>query len=354
MGRGSFPGSFVVYRGNDGLSCHHDLMKVPSSIDEQISTLSECGDPSSAYRLLETAAAARDPDALFTLAMWRVDGTLIQRDLPTARQLLADALQAGHGKAAFLHAYFLANGIGGCVDWPQALRIIGKLADSDPAASRQLGLLSDMSLNQSGMPIHIANGQMLSASPHVYLFSGFLKCAEAAYVRDLAAPSLQPSMVVEPRTGQLIRNPIRRSDDAMFGVFNEDLVISAINKRIAVLSATLPEQGEPLIVLRYERGGEYRAHSDALTGTDNQRIATVILYLNSDYKGGETRFVETGLTVRGQVGDALLFRNVTSQGRPDALSRHAGLPIVDGVKWIATRWIRERKYSYPAPRPALS
>lgn len=325
-----------------------------TSIGDRVHALCAQGQLRPAYQLLQQAAASSNAEALFTLALWRVEGGLIQRDLPLARRLLSEAADAGHSDAGLYHAYFLASGVGGSPDWSEALRRLRELAAANPIAAAQLALLDKMRLGVDGTPADLGQGRPLSITPHVSLFHKLLSADEVAYIQGAATEYLQPSMIVDPRTGKLMHHPIRRSDDATFGVFNEDLVISAINRRIAAISGTSPDQGEPLIVLRYTRGGEYRAHSDALPGTDNQRIATVILYLNTDYRGGETRFVETGLTVRGQVGDALLFRNVTPDGRPDPLSRHAGLPIEEGVKWIATRWIRARTYTYPAPRPALT
>lgn len=322
-------------------------------LNERVSTLLADEKPQAAYALLTREAALGEADALMTLASWRVDGSLIERDLTLARCLFGQAADAGHSHAALLYGYFLASGTGGPVEWSQALERLRVLAATNESVSRQLALVDAMALENDGAPCGSRERTLLGARPAVSVTHDFLSREEADYVRDAAAPSLQPSLVVDPGTNQYRRHPIRTSDETMFGVFTTDLVISALNRRIAELSGTAIEQGEPLIVLRYQRGGEYRAHSDALPGTDNQRIATVILYLSTDYRGGETYFTETELTVRGRLGDALLFENVISNGRPDDRARHAGLPIQDGVKWIATRWIRARPYTYPSPKPAI-
>jgi prolyl 4-hydroxylase len=73
-------------------------------------------------------------------------------------------------------------------------------------------------------------------------------------------------------------------------------------------------------------------------------VATCILYLNQDYAGGETYFEAGATRFRGRIGDALFFLNVDAAGRPDAQSRHAGLPVVKGTKWIATRWLRAEPF----------
>ena len=91
--------------------------------------------------------------------------------------------------------------------------------------------------------------------------------------------------------------------------------------------------------------------ADALPpGTDNQRIRTVIIYLNQGYEGGQTVFPANGLSLAAQAGDAIMFDNCLVDGTVDLLSRHAGLPVTKGAKWIATRWIRQSTYDPWAPR----
>ena len=96
---------------------------------------------------------------------------------------------------------------------------------------------------------------------------------------------------------------------------------------------------------RYAPGQQYRPHLDTLPNADNQRIRTAILYLNANYQGGETAFPLLGFTVAPCVGDLLVFDNVDASGLPDPRSRHAGLPVTGGTKWVATRWIRARPVS---------
>jgi prolyl 4-hydroxylase len=79
-----------------------------------------------------------------------------------------------------------------------------------------------------------------------------------------------------------------------------------------------------------------------LPGGDNQRVLTMLVYLNVGYGGGETRFTHAGLTFAGKLGDGLLFRNAQPGGAPDPGTEHAGLPVLSGEKFLASRWIRER------------
>jgi prolyl 4-hydroxylase len=129
-----------------------------------------------------------------------------------------------------------------------------------------------------------------------------------------------------------------------FPWIDESPAIHAINQRLATVSDTPVANGEPLQILRYSPGQEYRAHHDALPHTDNQRILTMLVYLNDGFEGGETKFLKTGLSVKGDIGDALLFRNADKQGRPDPNALHAGLPVRAGQKLIASRWIHEKRF----------
>ncbi len=63
--------------------------------------------------------------------------------------------------------------------------------------------------------------------------------------------------------------------------------------------------------------------------------------MSDGYEGVETDFPDLGITIRGAIGDVLLFRSLDEAGRLDPRTRHAGLPVTGGVKWLATRWIRQ-------------
>lgn len=306
-----------------------------------------------AARLLQEAVAAGDAEAMLELAHWRIRGNIVRRDLAAARDLLGRSAAGGNETARRLHAYFLASGVGGPADWAGALAGLRALAARDSQAKAQLRLLDRMKLQADGTPVSLAEGDALAAAPAVTLYRDFLTAAECDYLRDLGTPALQPSVVVDPHTGAMVPNPIRVSDAAAFGVYDEDLVVNAINRRIAAHSATAPGQGEPLQLLRYRAGGEYRAHMDALPNEPNQRQSTMLVYLSDGYTGGETVFPRIGLRVSSKKGDALLFRNVDGAGRPEPLSIHAGLPVTRGEKLIATRWIRQTRFTYPPPHPML-
>ncbi len=199
-----------------------------------------------------------------------------------------------------------------------------------------------MDLDPQGAPAVPFPSESLSEAPDVRRFPGLFTAEECAYLIDVAAPALSPSVVVDPRTGQQVPNPIRTSSVAGFPFTDENPAIHALNKRLAAASGTDVRSGEPLQVLHYAPGQRYHEHSDALPNVapNQQRVLTFLVYLNDDYAGGETSFPRLGLQVRGRAGDGLLFRNATPDGRPDERALHAGLPVTRGVKHLASRWIR--------------
>ncbi|HYI40621.1 MAG TPA: 2OG-Fe(II) oxygenase [Allosphingosinicella sp.] len=306
-----------------------------------------------AARLLLAAADGGETAAVAELAHWRIVGNLIRRDLPEARRRLASATAKGDDRAALLHAGFLACGVGGPDDWPGALAELRGLAKREARAAAQLRLLDAMDLDGEGFPARPIELRRLGDAPYVAAAGNFMTKAECDYLMAAAEPGLQPSVVVDPITSRTIPHPIRRSEGAVFGVYAEDLVVNALNRRIAALSGTRLDQGEPLQLLRYRPGGEYKPHMDALPAEPNQRVLTVLVYLSDDYEGGETRFPHTGLSFRGRAGEALLFRNAGADGRSDPLSLHAGLPVTKGAKYVASRWIRADRFTYPPPKPIL-
>ena len=323
------------------------------SLSDHVDALAAAGRIAEAYRLLTSPAAAADPDALTRLANWRLGGQFIRRDLAASRELFGRAAKLGHDDAQTVYAAFLANGAGGPRDWPGALAMLRSQAKRNARARDELALIDRMKLSPEGDIRALPQAELLSERPRAVCWRKLFSPAESEFLISRASPWLAPSMIIDPQTGRHRHNPIRTSDGMAFPYVDETPAIHALNRRMAAVTGTEVAQGEPLQVLRYRPGQEYKPHFDAVGGTDNQRILTMLVYLNRGYEGGETRFVRTGLSFKGEPGDALLFWNALPDGRADELAQHAGLPVTGGEKLIASRWIRARPFAVPPPRPAL-
>jgi prolyl 4-hydroxylase len=297
-----------------------------------------------AVNVLEAAGAEGDAVALAELTAWYLRGDLVPRNLSLARDVLRRTVAIGHVDAALLQIALTANGSGGVSDWAAALSLLRSAAVNDPVAAQNLALLDDMSLDGDGYPPELPLRETLSESPVVFRLANAFSQRECLHLAGIAHDKLEPGVVVDPKSGQNLPHPIRTSYGTAIGPAQEDLVVAALNRRIAAMTDTALGNGEPLQVLRYAPGQQYRLHSDALTRVTNQRTVTAIVYLNEGFGGGETDFPAIGVHVQPRAGDVLVFHNALPDGRMDPRARHAGLPVTNGVKWIATRWIRAAPY----------
>jgi prolyl 4-hydroxylase len=139
----------------------------------------------------------------------------------------------------------------------------------------------------------------------------------------------------------------------MFFQRAENELVRRIEARIARLVNWPEENGEGLQILHYGPGTEYKPHYDyfdpAQPGTPGilqrggQRVGTLVMYLGEPAKGGGTVFPDVHLEVAPKRGNAVFF----SYERPHPSTRtlHGGTPVLEGEKWIATKWLRERRFA---------
>ena len=163
-----------------------------------------------------------------------------------------------------------------------------------------------------------------------------------------ARPRLARAMTVDTQGRQQVDQ--RRTSSGMFFRLRETPLIERIEARLADLLGMPASHGEGLQILHYGPGQEYEPHFDwfdpqqpgfeAVTAHGGQRVASVVMYLNTPEEGGGTGFPEAGFTVTALQGSAVYFAYETG----DTASLHAGLPVVRGEKWIATKWLRERPF----------
>jgi prolyl 4-hydroxylase len=316
-----------------------------SSFTQQADALVARGKVQDAHDLINVGVKNDNSDALFCLAIWYLVGSHVARDLEKARQLLRRAVVIGHQDAALFEIALTANGSGATPDWSLANQRLEEAALANPIAQQQVKMVHAMALDSDGNPLHHPPREKMCDQPTVYRYPALLSPAECAHLAMAARELLEPTTVFDPSTGRRMRHPVRTSSGAVIGPTREDLVIRAINKRFAMISGSRVEQGESNSILHYAPGEEYRPHFDFISGTKNQRIKTIIVYLNQGYGGGGTEFLANGFTVYGNIGDAIMFDNVSLEGEIDMLSKHAGLPVTNGTKWIATRWIRQTDFN---------
>jgi prolyl 4-hydroxylase len=196
------------------------------------------------------------------------------------------------------------------------------------------------------------------ARPSTAILANVLSVGECDRLIAAARPRLKPSLVVDPITGLDVAKD-HRSSLGMFFRPSETPLIGKIERRIAELIDRPIENGEGLQILHYPTGAESTPHFDYLmpaneanrlsVARSGQRVCTLIMYLNDVPAGGETTFPESGWSVVPRKGHAVYFEYGNAAGQTDPASLHAGAPVLSGEKWIATKWVRSRKFVGVSP-----
>ena len=206
----------------------------------------------------------------------------------------------------------------------------------------------------AGMPATLWAGdrevRVLAAmrNPRVIVFGGLLADDECDELMALAGKRLARSETVQTETGASEVNEARTSE-GMFFERGEYPLCARIESRIAALLRWPVENGEGLQVLRYRPGAEYKPHYDyfdpAQSGTPTilkrggQRVATLVVYLNTPKVGGGTIFPDVALEVAPVKGNAVFFSY--DRAHPSTRTLHGGAPVIEGEKWVTTKWVRE-------------
>ena len=134
--------------------------------------------------------------------------------------------------------------------------------------------------------------------------------------------------------------------------FNTDLKAFRKIREVIAQKTGLPiENQEPMSLIKYEVGGQFKPHHDAFhPNTDyyegtmrqgGQRVKTCLIYLNENFEGGQTEFPRMGYKVQPKTGLMIIWDNTDPNKNIIMESEHAGLPITKGVKYLVSIWIRE-------------
>lgn len=137
-----------------------------------------------------------------------------------------------------------------------------------------------------------------------------------------------------------------RTSSGMFMEEPDNLIVLRIEKRIETIMNIPIEHGESLQVLHYLPGQEYKAHHDFFSATSNitnNRISTLVMYLNDVEQGGETYFPHLKLSITPKKGMAVYFEYFYTDPLMNDLTLHGGAPIELGEKFVATQWMRKQR-----------
>lgn len=133
-----------------------------------------------------------------------------------------------------------------------------------------------------------------------------------------------------------------------------DPVVAAVEAAIGALTGLAPRFGEPLQGQRYAVGQEFKGHTDYFepTGVDYARYCgiagnrtwTVMVYLNEPEAGGATRFKTIDKIIQPEAGKLVAWNNRRPDGTTNPATIHHGMKVRAGVKYVITKWFREREW----------
>jgi prolyl 4-hydroxylase len=194
--------------------------------------------------------------------------------------------------------------------------------------------------------------EKLSDSLNIFKIKNVLTKEECCNIIEVIKDHCKPSTTIDYVNGGNQRNDFRTSSTAnLYRKINPavGVVEDAILKVVGI-----PERySEQVQGQYYQVGQEFKPHFDTLFPNNDQgkkelelrgnRTWTAMVYLNDTPKGGHTKFTEIGIETVPEMGTMILWQN-TENGENIKNSKHWGMPVEEGEKFILTKWFREKEY----------
>lgn len=181
------------------------------------------------------------------------------------------------------------------------------------------------------------------------IIDNFVTEEEAKYVIELAREKFIPSVLF----GNYRMDNIRNSKSIWLPT--HDKTISSIIQRACTKVGFPFKNAEGLQVVKYDPNGYFKPHYDTTHEIEKQshdffshgghRLATIIVYLNDEFEGGNTHFVNLQKHIKPKKYGGILFYSLDKKGNkchPNSL--HEGTKVLSGNKYIANIWIRQNKF----------
>jgi prolyl 4-hydroxylase len=182
----------------------------------------------------------------------------------------------------------------------------------------------------------------------VYYRLDFLDGAQCDTLMAMIDANRRPSSLLSDKAGP----DFRTSESCDMNRYAPE--VQPIDEAIAGLLGLPPENGETLQGQRYAPGQHFRAHHDyfheresywqQMQASGGQRTWTTMIYLNDVAEGGATWFPQAGFKVAPRRGLLLAWNNMNPDGTPNERTLHEGTAVVEGTKYIVTKWFRERSW----------
>jgi prolyl 4-hydroxylase len=183
----------------------------------------------------------------------------------------------------------------------------------------------------------------------IYYQMDYLDAAQCDALIALIDANRRPSTLLSNKGGPNFRTSESCDMD------RHSPAVRPTDEAVANLLGIDPANAETMQGQRYAPGQQFKAHHDyfheaedywpAMEASGGQRTWTAMIYLNDVPEGGATWFPSAGIKIAPRRGMLLAWNNMKSDGSPNEYTIHEGMPVVEGVKYIITKWFREGRWS---------
>jgi prolyl 4-hydroxylase len=182
----------------------------------------------------------------------------------------------------------------------------------------------------------------------IFVARDFLTRQECTGLIKLIDADRQPSKILASDPDPTFRT----SESCNLNPFNP--LVRQVEAKITALMGINPKHGETIQGQRYAVGQQFKPHHDFFypgepywdeqNKSGGQRTWTAMMFLNEPEAGGATLFPQAGVKITPRTGNLLTWNNLDDLGNPNDYSLHQGMPVEAGVKYVITKWYRERPW----------
>lgn len=200
----------------------------------------------------------------------------------------------------------------------------------------------------------------LSEEPWIVELTNFLNKDECNHLIKLGENAKMKQSMVGTTFEDSKSDYDSRNSFTSFLLKSQDEIVKRIENRCSLLANHPTSHIEPFQIVRYQPGQFFKEHHDYFEPKEGdkfvpqyQRTLTIFIYLNDvakDEKGGQTYFPSANLSVRPQMGKAVMFRNITPDGKEDPKSLHSGQKLMKSTKYGCNVWFTSHPYKPPSPK----
>ena len=135
--------------------------------------------------------------------------------------------------------------------------------------------------------------------------------------------------------------------------FDNSDFINHINNKISNHLNINPNKGERLQGQKYDKNQYFIKHTDYFEpnsetytkhcSKSGNRTFTFMIYLNDNFKGGNTYFNKLDFSIIPKKGRAVFWNSLNIDNSVNPNTEHEGSKIIYGQKYIITKWFRQYK-----------